>query len=254
MQMQGLRGLLGAEAEEAAPRPAGAGLAQVQEVSTAKGYTGSAVSADPLGLKEKSTTAPFSALEVMPSTVPQVDKTKSRKEQMEDFMAAQMPVKGKDDPLPASSAAAAGAAGASEAAGEKPGRLYITIQSSEENDKITWYTLLVRDVGKSQRTCRKRFNDFKEFDTRMRERSSVLDKVIPALPPAGTLGIRHKLGVGDFNQKRQEGLEQWLQSLAKNCKRQLVEDFLLKGDVTPSTQEALPKHDNTNHDEVEQWT
>lgn len=248
--------MLGAEAEEAAPRPAGAGVAHVQKVSTAKGYTGSVVSADPLGLGGKSTTVVRSALEVMPSTVPQVDKTKSRKDQMEDFMAAQMPVKGKDDPLPASSAAAAGAseATADKAAAEKPGRLYVTIQSSEDKDKITWYTLEVREDGKSRRTSRKRFNDFKEFDARMREKSAVLDKVIPALPPAGTLGIRHKLGVGDFNQKRQDGLETWLQSLAKNCRRQVVEDFLFKGDVTPSAEEALPKHDDTNHDEVEQWT
>jgi len=99
-----------------------------------------------------------------------------------------------------------------------------TIQSRQDIDGVTWYSIRVWD-GTGGCLYHKRYNDFKEFDSRMRAEGSVAAQILPELPSSGTLGLRHKFDVGDFNEKRQEGLQKWLDALTRNFKLSTAQEF-----------------------------
>jgi len=90
---------------------------------------------------------------------------------------------------------------------------------------VTWYTIRFFD-GVSESLHVKRYSDCRRFDLVLRN-SLVLSKVLPPLPSPGILGLRHMLDIGDFNDRRQHGLQRWLDAILKNVKIPLVREFLI---------------------------
>lgn len=74
----------------------------------------------------------------------------------------------------------------------------------------TEYGVKVSD-GNRNWTVEKRYSDFVALDGLLRE---VPGYRRPTLPQKGCLGIRHRLNIGDFNERRQQGLQQYLSDMA----------------------------------------
>mmetsp|Transcript_34186 Transcript_34186/g.97121 ORF Transcript_34186/g.97121 Transcript_34186/m.97121 type:complete len:248 (-) Transcript_34186:98-841(-) len=102
-------------------------------------------------------------------------------------------------------------------------RLTAEVRSSRSVAGVTWYHISVFD-GSRESHYEKRFRQFKAFDALMR-RSAVLAKIVPPLPSSGVLGLRHRLDISDFNDKRLDGLQVWLDAVCRNVKVSLVAEL-----------------------------
>lgn len=93
--------------------------------------------------------------------------------------------------------------------GYKPVKAVIV--SSREVDKVTWYLMKIEE-GYETRLYMKRYSDFKKLDQQLRQEATPGRKLLN-LPTAGTFGIRHRFNLGDFNTKREQGLQRYLDQL-----------------------------------------
>merc|ERR1712194_838844 len=91
------------------------------------------------------------------------------------------------------------------------------IESEEEVANVTYYTIKVtRDC--SDTVHKKRYSEFLEFDKLVRSKSALREvlKAMPQLPNSGVFGVRHALGLRDFNKRRREGLQTYIDFLMDN--------------------------------------
>jgi len=112
--------------------------------------------------------------------------------------------------------------------GLRPGRLQAKIVAREEVDSVTWYKIRVEYDG-TERECCKRYNDFMQFDKHLRQWLPCLNDMLPQIPSSGRIGLRHKLDLGTFNDRRQAGLEGFLDAAARVAGERPVRRFLLDG-------------------------
>jgi hypothetical protein len=101
------------------------------------------------------------------------------------------------------------------------------VESEEEVASVTYYTIKVtRDS--SDIVHKKRYNDFLEFDKLVRSKSALREvlSAMPQLPNTGVFGVRHALGLGDFNKRRREGLQTYIDFLMDNLSIRQLEGFL----------------------------
>jgi len=131
------------------------------------------------------------------------------------------------------------------------GGVDVSILRTDEADGVTWYIIQMTEQYE-QRLYRKRYGDFKTLNAALKhsvsgtkDRKSMTglgirngiksraasvgnlvtsgsfagdDKAdgklkIPELPSSGSIGLRHKLNLGDFNKNRQDGLTKYLREL-----------------------------------------
>lgn len=86
-----------------------------------------------------------------------------------------------------------------------------TIISHQYEGRVRWYTIRVHDPN--ERIIRKRFNNFKEFDTLLRQRFTSKAKDFLPLPLSGIFGLRSKMGCKKFHQRRENALQAYLDCL-----------------------------------------
>lgn len=84
------------------------------------------------------------------------------------------------------------------------------IMSYRDIKGTQWYLVHVYGGG-HEWFCGRRFTDFVRLDEALH--SGPGEVKLPKLPEKGTLGIRHMLDVGGFNEKRMEGLRNYLDVL-----------------------------------------
>merc|ERR1740121_394555 len=72
-----------------------------------------------------------------------------------------------------------------------------------------WYSIRLRDRGQI-RYLHKRYTDFRALHEQLAE---VWPRALPRLPPQGLVGMRHRLDIGKFNERRQCGLQSYLEAL-----------------------------------------
>jgi len=80
----------------------------------------------------------------------------------------------------------------------------------EEIEGKKWYMFHVIDRWGNFKICKKRYSHFKQLHADICERGRL--RVVD-LPPAGFVGLRHRLNLGHFNTERQLGLEHYVNSL-----------------------------------------
>jgi len=124
------------------------------------------------------------------------------------------------------------------ALGQRLGRLQAKIVAREEIGSVTWYTIKVRYDG-IEKDCRKRYNDFVQFDKYLRTWFPCLKDMLPEIPSSGRVGLRHKLDLGTFNHRRQAGLERFLEIAVQTAGEQPVRRFLLN---TTASDNIAPEH------------
>lgn len=95
-----------------------------------------------------------------------------------------------------------------------------SVISSRDMQGTTWYLLRVRECGQ-ERFFLKRYRDFVALDGALRvaHRSGRGGLALPRLPERGLFGLRHSLDIGNFNAKRQQGLQDYVSSLAAQVQR-----------------------------------
>jgi len=116
----------------------------------------------------------------------------------------------------------------------------VTIISTSEINGVMWYTIQVQE-GDTQIYCVKRYTDFVILDRKLRahvnertwgEVHARRVSFIPEMPEAGIFGFRHTFDVGDFNVKRQDGLQKYLDTIVAQipflASDPIVEEFLWK--------------------------
>eukprot|EP00419_Tripos_fusus_P023647 CAMPEP_0172727092 /NCGR_PEP_ID=MMETSP1074-20121228/91485_1 /TAXON_ID=2916 /ORGANISM="Ceratium fusus, Strain PA161109" /LENGTH=297 /DNA_ID=CAMNT_0013554207 /DNA_START=47 /DNA_END=940 /DNA_ORIENTATION=- len=92
-------------------------------------------------------------------------------------------------------------------------RVQITGEDKDDLQErgVTFYHISVSDVASGiQWDVRKRYNDFRKLDRKLRCNGelSPID-----LPSKGLMGFRHRLNIGDFNEQRLTGLRTYLDHL-----------------------------------------
>ncbi|CAK0868028.1 unnamed protein product, partial [Prorocentrum cordatum] len=194
-------GLLGAAAAPAAPeREAGAARpAPVQNVvsQSAKTYTGEEVTVNPLAALGPP----------KPKAAAAAPSDKPRPTGLEALAAGDPALAGISAP-PAAPQRPEPQAEEQASPARREEALRATIVSSSKQNDTTFYHIKLSDPGDPRRrTFQKRYNDFKTFDKTVRDRNPGLDQVLPQLPESGTFGVRHKLGLDDFERRRQDGLQ-----------------------------------------------
>jgi len=110
-------------------------------------------------------------------------------------------------------------------------RLRVVLASSRRLRGITFYLFIVREPGNVDRYYMKRYSDFLALDRQLRESHAAMARpdaprsiprskavVIPKLPPKGALGLRHMWNLGDFNVKRQSGLQRYAEGLVQQIR------------------------------------
>lgn len=243
--------LLGGAAKPAQPSLARASSREeFTPANTATTYTGEATSEDPLKMLmgQKKTDAP-------PQNVPAVPIKPVTKADLDNYMADQLPGAANSSPVRTTPATQPTAVAEASRPGVSSGAK-ATIESRQDIDGVTWYRIRLWD-GTDETFHQKRYNDFKEFDTQLRAKGTIAAQVLPELPKGGTLGLRHKLDVGTFNEKRQDGLQKWLEALTRNLKLATVQDFFLarSGSKAPTMQEpqVASRRDTEEDDGAIQW-
>lgn len=86
------------------------------------------------------------------------------------------------------------------------------IVGDEADGLTTFYAIKVSDTSHSWKVKR-RYSEFVQLDADLASSGSVLKR--DELPEKGTLGIRHRLNLGDFNEKRRTGLDSYLKFLLR---------------------------------------
>eukprot|EP00927_Polykrikos_kofoidii_P069964 TRINITY_DN6572_c0_g1_i1.p1 TRINITY_DN6572_c0_g1~~TRINITY_DN6572_c0_g1_i1.p1 ORF type:complete len:355 (+),score=52.65 TRINITY_DN6572_c0_g1_i1:120-1067(+) len=83
-------------------------------------------------------------------------------------------------------------------------------------NNTTFYYISVESDG-VEWVVKRRFSDFEKLHAGLQRRSVLGDKAlrVGTLPPKGTFGFRHRLGLGGFNEERLNGLRTFLAQLAK---------------------------------------
>merc|ERR1712232_913237 len=114
-----------------------------------------------------------------------------------------------------------GELGTEELASLKP---WARIEAVNDNNTVTWYTIRLKTRDR-ETIHSKRFKDFQNFDKFLRSKPT-LARVLPQLPDAGLFGLRHKLGIGDFNEKGKMGLQVFLNALMEHVDHSDLESFL----------------------------
>lgn len=123
----------------------------------------------------------------------------------------------------------------------------IVIINSRDIEGTTYYLVRIQSIaeGDSGRTdeqyLKKRYSDFQRLDNALRKVIAETPwgeaaplAFLPALPDSGVLGLRHKLGVGEFMTRRQEGLQKYL-------------DYVLSQVKTKDDQPALKAFLSSDH-------
>lgn len=87
-----------------------------------------------------------------------------------------------------------------------------SIVSSEVVEGRTAYTISVEREGRQRALVRRHYTDFLALD-KEETVQGLLPESRPTLPPKGRLGLRHRLDLGSFNEKRRKGLQQYLEQL-----------------------------------------
>ncbi|CAK0799823.1 unnamed protein product, partial [Prorocentrum cordatum] len=85
------------------------------------------------------------------------------------------------------------------------------IKSRQDLNGITWYEVQVTE-GSEERSYLKRYSDFRRLHEQLLADKAKVQEM-PQLPTKGVLGVRHKLNLGNFNDKRQEDLQEYLRKL-----------------------------------------
>jgi hypothetical protein len=97
-----------------------------------------------------------------------------------------------------------------------PWLLHTSISVDEVSWGVHWYTI-TRVEGGASTQVKRRFNNFRDLDWTLRSSGSIPPEGLPPpLPDTGFVGIRHRLGLQGFNQRRLEGLQEYLDALAAN--------------------------------------
>lgn len=89
-----------------------------------------------------------------------------------------------------------------------------TILKAEDDNGVTWYTIRLDSKEQVRTFHQKRFNHFQHLHGELKQVR--LPFPLPELPSAGIFGFRHRMDFGDFNSKRQEGLQNFLDNLLGN--------------------------------------
>mmetsp|Transcript_48035 Transcript_48035/g.126732 ORF Transcript_48035/g.126732 Transcript_48035/m.126732 type:complete len:220 (-) Transcript_48035:360-1019(-) len=110
------------------------------------------------------------------------------------------------------------------------GRWQATITSRQVIDSITWYRIQVLYNG-VESTCHKRYSDFAELDRRLRLRFPCPKGVLVDLPQGGCVGLRHRLDLGTFNERRQDRLQQYLDKAVQVAGKSLLQCFFLSDEA-----------------------
>lgn len=100
----------------------------------------------------------------------------------------------------------------------RPALVVEIVASRKAEDGVTWYGVRVREDGE-RRFLHRRYTDFcalHEELTLACHSASALK--LPGLPPAGLIGFRHRLNLGRFNDKRQCGLQHYLEDLVRQAR------------------------------------
>lgn len=102
---------------------------------------------------------------------------------------------------------------------ERAPLLKIKILSSwRTDDGVVWYNIEVRDRNNVQ-FLHKCYSDFVALHRALQacecrhKLYSAYFEALPELPPPGLIGFRHRFNIGHFNQRRQFGLQQYLERL-----------------------------------------
>jgi len=116
----------------------------------------------------------------------------------------------------------------------------MAIISTKRINRVTWYVIRVRQVG-AEIYCMKRYNDFASLDMKLRAHANEMTwgqvhvwrvNSIPEMPEAGTFGFRQTFDVGDFNVKRLNGLQKYLDTITAQilsvASDPVVEEFICK--------------------------
>eukprot|EP00927_Polykrikos_kofoidii_P069968 TRINITY_DN6572_c0_g3_i1.p1 TRINITY_DN6572_c0_g3~~TRINITY_DN6572_c0_g3_i1.p1 ORF type:complete len:251 (+),score=32.72 TRINITY_DN6572_c0_g3_i1:105-755(+) len=92
----------------------------------------------------------------------------------------------------------------------------LKIADAKVINNITFYYISVVSDGEEW-VVKRRFSDFEKLHASLQQRSVPGDKVlrVGTLPPKGTFGFRHRMGIGSFNEERLNGLQTFLAQLAK---------------------------------------
>lgn len=131
----------------------------------------------------------------------------------EQFLAEQLPTV---DPARAARLAAG-----------PPRKPRVVLVSSRELDGVTWYLFRVDDDG-GQRLYMKRYSDFVRLDAALRAHPPAgRSRVLPELPEKGSLGLRKKLDIMDFNAKRRDGLGNYMARLLADIQTFVEEPALM---------------------------
>eukprot|EP00930_Biecheleria_cincta_P010878 TRINITY_DN11324_c0_g1_i1.p1 TRINITY_DN11324_c0_g1~~TRINITY_DN11324_c0_g1_i1.p1 ORF type:complete len:908 (-),score=190.59 TRINITY_DN11324_c0_g1_i1:101-2824(-) len=90
----------------------------------------------------------------------------------------------------------------------------------------TYYTIQVVD-GNEDSVHRKCYNDFQDWDKFLKQRSPKLSGILPPLPDQGTVGVRALVGSTSFLDRRQHGLQRYLDVLAQHVCKDTVKTYFL---------------------------
>mmetsp|Transcript_21099 Transcript_21099/g.45733 ORF Transcript_21099/g.45733 Transcript_21099/m.45733 type:complete len:361 (+) Transcript_21099:146-1228(+) len=107
-----------------------------------------------------------------------------------------------------------------------PGRLQATILSSRKLDRVTWYLVRLQD-NNDTRFFMRRYSDFRVLDRELRGNPR-WQKLLPPLPTRGRFGLRHLLDFGDFNEKRKQGLQRYLDDVVREATSFSAEPALVR--------------------------
>mmetsp|Transcript_16814 Transcript_16814/g.30467 ORF Transcript_16814/g.30467 Transcript_16814/m.30467 type:complete len:300 (+) Transcript_16814:41-940(+) len=103
----------------------------------------------------------------------------------------------------------------------------IIIEDEHWHADVLYYVLRVDDGGQNW-TTRKRFNDFKVLDMDLGSCGCGLSRL--RLPSSGCFGLRHRLDICGFNDRRRQQLSAYLEHLAEQIEtassNAIVEQFL----------------------------
>lgn len=96
----------------------------------------------------------------------------------------------------------------------------VHVESVQRLGNSAWYNIIVMRITRWR--CYKRYSEFKVFDKRLRQHIQKL----PALPGAGLVGLRHKMDMQGFEEKRQSGLQDYLEACTQFADGRPVLEFL----------------------------